>query len=482
MRVLIVDDEQRVCQLISNLVDWEGLGFEVAGVMNDGISAYKFIQENMIDLMITDIRMPGCDGLELIQKSKMLYPDMYIVIISGYSQFDYAQNAIRFGVEDYLLKPIRKKDLMATLKKISEKYKEEKQDLKKWQDIQKRLEENKKKVKRSLLEDILKKPEKFGGFFSLERINTEYYYSFIEECYQTIIIKIMLDKRKEDIYTRRILLQKSMEFLNEVFAEKCNEAVFNIIEGQIYGLFNGTTEQLEELGRKLKKVKLDMIRLQDMFGTVVVYIALGKPFNSIQGIVNGFCEARNAMKNRFYYPENFLLQVEENEKDDVKNYIDNAFKKRFLNYVEIMDIENIDKEIENIRERLKQSRFKDGNIVLEVYREVLTLFYFAVNSYNISIPNQYGELQLHLENCGTLDEVINYLKMYILQSLINWMEEKKYVETRPIRVAKQYISDNYYKALTLEMVSKEIGFNATYFSSVLACIYLALLPLTRKWQ
>ena len=131
---------------------------------------------------------------------------------------------------------------------------------------------------------------------------------------------------------------------------------------------------------------------------------------------------------------------------------------------------------------MKQSRFKDGNIVLEVYREVLTLFYFAVNSYNISIPNQYGELQLHLENCGTLDEVINYLKMYILQSLINWMEEKKYVETRPIRVAKQYISDNYYKALTLEMVSKEIGFNATYFSSVLACIYLALLPLTRKWQ
>ncbi|WP_319796324.1 response regulator, partial [Bilophila wadsworthia] len=83
--------------------------------MNDGISAYKFLQDNTVNVMITDIRMPGCDGMELIQKAKVLYPDMYIVIISGYSKFDYAQNAIRFGVEDYLLKPIRKKDLTATL-------------------------------------------------------------------------------------------------------------------------------------------------------------------------------------------------------------------------------------------------------------------------------------------------------------------------------------------------------------------------------
>ena len=169
LKVLIADDEQKVCQLICNLVDWESLGFEIIGVANDGVSAYKFVKEHAVDLLISDIRMPGCDGLELIQKTKMLYPSIHIVIISGYSQFEYAQSAIRYGVEDYLLKPIRKKDLIATLTKISEKYKEEIKDVEKWQDIQKRLEENEKKVKRSLLEDILKRPEKFGGFFSLEK-------------------------------------------------------------------------------------------------------------------------------------------------------------------------------------------------------------------------------------------------------------------------------------------------------------------------
>ena len=109
LKVLIADDEKKVCQQIVNLVEWKSFGFEIVGVVNDGISAYKFLQDNTVNVMITDIRMPGCDGMELIQKAKVLYPDMYIVIISGYSQFDYAQNAIRFGAEDYLLKPIRKK-------------------------------------------------------------------------------------------------------------------------------------------------------------------------------------------------------------------------------------------------------------------------------------------------------------------------------------------------------------------------------------
>ena len=146
--------------------------------------------------------------------------------------------------------------------------------------------------------------------------------------------------------------------------------------------------------------------------------------------------------------------------------MDNSFKKRFLNYIEILDTDNIEKELDFMRTKLQGSSFKDGSIVPEVYKEILTLFYFGVHSYDISIPDQYGELRNHLELCGTLDEVIDYLKTYILKSLTDWMEEKKYVEARPIRVAKQYISDNYYKALTLEMVSREIGFNATYFSSM----------------
>ncbi len=467
LKVLIADDEKKVCQLIANLIDWESLGFEIVGVVNDGISAYKFIQENTVNLMITDIRMPGCDGMELIQKAKVLYPNLHIVIISGYSQFDYAQNAIRYGVEDYLLKPIRKKDLMATLQKILDRYKEEILDAKKWQDIQKKLEENEEIVKRSLLEDLLKRPEKFGGFFICEKINAEYHYKFAEDCYQTLIVKIFPEKRKEDADTRRILLQKGLELLKESVQNVCNEAVFHIIDGEIYGLFNGTEEELHKVYRRLKKVRLDVVRLQDVFDEIQVYLALGRCINSIRQVLASFEDARAAMQDRFYYADDFLLRREEKkERDDAKYYIDNAFKKRFLNYIEILDIDNIKKELELICKALKKSRLQDGSVVADVYKEILTLFYFGVHSYNISIPDQYAELQSHLEYFGSIDKAIAYLAEYIVNSLMHWIAEKKYVEARPIRIAKRYISDNYYKPLTLEMVSKEIGFNATYFSSM----------------
>lgn len=468
LKVLIADDEKKVCQLIVNLVDWEAFGFEIAGVVNDGISAYKFLQDNTVNVMITDIRMPGCDGLELIQKAKVLYPGMYIVIISGYSQFDYAQNAIRFGVEDYLLKPIRKKDLTATLQKITGKFREEIKDAKKWEDMQKRLEEDEKKVKRSLLEDLLKRPEKFGGFFVIDKINKEYHYEFKELCYQTFVIKVIPGKRKEDADTRRILTQKGLEIVNDALEHMCNETVLNVVDGDIYGMVNGTEEEVQKLYRKLKKVKLDIIRLQDVFEEVQVYIAAGSETETIQKIQLSFEAARRAIEGRYYFGEDFLLRDGETAdcEEEIRKIIDNSFKKRFLNYIEIIDLDSIGQELDGLQKKLEDCPLKDGRLVSEAYKEVLTLFYFGTHNYNIAIPDQYPELLSQLRLFGTIPEVMGHLRQYISDSLMHWIEEKKYVESRPIRLAKQYIGENYFRPLTLEMVSGEIGFNPTYFSSM----------------
>lgn len=467
LKVLIADDEKKVCQLIVNLVEWEKLGFEIVGIVNDGISAYKFIQETPVNVMITDIRMPGCDGMELIQKAKVLYPDLHIVIISGYSQFDYAQNAIRYGVEDYLLKPLRKKDMMATLQKILDKYKEEIRDAEKWEEIQKKLEENEKKVKRSLLGDILKRPEKFGGFFVREKINEEYHYHFREGYFQALIVKILPGKRKGDADTRRVLLEKGIEILKEDLGPVCDEVVFQIIDGEICGLLNSGESQFQGIHRKLKKVRLDITKFQDVFGEIKVYMAIGGKKEHMQKVLESFSEAGEAMQDRFYFGEASLLEKRgEAQPDHADNYITNTFKKRFLNAIEIVDLDNIRKEMEHLETALKDSTRQDGKVIGEIYKGILRLFYFGAHSYNITIPDQYTELLAQLELCGTINEVMTYLKDYMINSLRHWMEEKKYVEARPIRIAKQYIGDHYNQSLTLEMVSGEIGFNATYFSGM----------------
>ena len=111
LKVIIADDEDKVCQLIYGLIDWESLGMEVIGIAHNGLEALEMVKTLEPDLMITDIRMPGYDGLELIERSKEISDTLEFIIISGFRHFEYAQHAIKYGVGDYLLKPIKKEEL-----------------------------------------------------------------------------------------------------------------------------------------------------------------------------------------------------------------------------------------------------------------------------------------------------------------------------------------------------------------------------------
>ncbi|MEG1575342.1 MAG: response regulator, partial [Clostridium sp.] len=117
LKVIVADDEEKICQLIVKLVDWTSLGMEVAAIASNGIEAMEKIISLKPDIVITDIRMPGYDGLELIKRAKSEGINTEFIIISGYRHFEYAQNAIRYGVGDYLLKPIKKDELMDALKR-----------------------------------------------------------------------------------------------------------------------------------------------------------------------------------------------------------------------------------------------------------------------------------------------------------------------------------------------------------------------------
>ena len=118
LKVLIADDEQMICSLISNLMDWEEMGFEIVGMANTGIDAYNIIVNQHPDVVITDIRMPGYDGIELIKKTDSAGISTVFVMISGFRQFEYAQNAMQYGVKYYILKPIDADELKKVLMEI----------------------------------------------------------------------------------------------------------------------------------------------------------------------------------------------------------------------------------------------------------------------------------------------------------------------------------------------------------------------------
>ncbi|WP_339299683.1 response regulator [Paenibacillus sp. FSL K6-2441] len=118
VKMLIVDDEAVICEGLRYTIDWSQLGVEVVGEAYDGFEALRLIEEYGAQLVLSDIRMDGMDGLELAKQVRQRYPEVQIVIISGYEDFEYARQAIRVGVGDYLLKPVDIEELSSVVKKI----------------------------------------------------------------------------------------------------------------------------------------------------------------------------------------------------------------------------------------------------------------------------------------------------------------------------------------------------------------------------
>ena len=124
----MVEDEYAIREGIKKSIRWERDGFELVGEAGDGEVASPKILKTKPDILITDIRMPFMDGLELSRLVKKEMPGIKIVVLSGYDDFNYAREAISIGVEEYILKPVSEESLMEELKKLADSVRAERRD------------------------------------------------------------------------------------------------------------------------------------------------------------------------------------------------------------------------------------------------------------------------------------------------------------------------------------------------------------------
>lgn len=147
VKVFLVEDERVIREGIKRRIDWEECGLCLVGEAGDGEMAYPMIQETRPDILITDIRMPFMDGLELSELVKREQPDIKIIVISGFEEFAYASRALKIGVTDYLMKPVNSQRLRKTLLDAKKKILEE-QEQKRYRDAYEQEQEKRRQAVR----------------------------------------------------------------------------------------------------------------------------------------------------------------------------------------------------------------------------------------------------------------------------------------------------------------------------------------------
>ncbi len=196
LKLMIADDERMIRESISTLIDWKSLGIELIGTCSDGIEAYNMILDETPDIVLTDIRMPGLSGLELVSRISQTDLSTQFIILSGFGEFEYAKQAMKYRVHHYLLKPCNEGQIIESMKDVVKEYYHRRafQDLK---DRQKALTDN---LHYSVLANVINEGiflqesserewDSYSGF--MDFFNTGYemcYLHYLEEEYLTSVL------------------------------------------------------------------------------------------------------------------------------------------------------------------------------------------------------------------------------------------------------------------------------------------------------
>ncbi len=465
LTILIADDEKKVGVLVKELIDWKNLPLKLLGVVQDGQAAYDMILDKKPDIVITDIRMPRISGLELIQKVVSEGERVHFIVISGYRYFEYAQKALKYGVEDYLLKPIDEEELNGILLKVCEKELDRKMEYTRVENMQKSLESSKYVLHRELINSI-----QAGASVPLEKINNDYGVRLENGIFRSIHIKVDRDIQIErNEQQERLIIQKLMEVTKREFK---GEVIDLVISEQNYmGILTLLNYEEQKKGDIQKSLNQLFYNIKDYINDFKNYaVTLGvsvenTDFSSINLLLG---MAREAVNCRIYMGSGKRIEnysEERNRKIRAKD-ISEKHKALLEKAISIMD----GAMAAQYAETCMETAVNDNVMACEFYelaREMAESFCKMMEDFFGENLNEKKEEWLEAANhCGTPVMLENYMKKVFRRCLYIFHEKRQAQEIRPVQETIAYMKKNYGEKILMEDMAERFGFNSNYFSEI----------------
>ena len=458
IKVVLADDEKKVVLLLQKLIDWEKQGFEIVGIANDGIHALELVREKQPQLLITDIRMPGCDGIELIRQARELQPGIHFVVISGYRQFEYAQNALKYGVEDYLLKPLKKDDLNGILLRVREKLGEE-------AELEYQLKKSDDQRQRMLLSLLKSAIDRQQVFLRADQANDEFGFHFAEGSYCSVLIKPDISDVESHSDAFHILIRHALEIVRREIVTISAESAAAVWNEGIAVVLNAAEYQMVEVKQCFTRIRKEIEKQRDLFWDIRIAVFVGSTRPSLEQMTESMREALWLCKDRICRNQTWRFAASEPIDFSQRYRMDSAQKKRFQEVVEYRNADQFEHELTESFHKLLKDRQLNGQMVEDWFHEVVSVCVFGMEENRKEAELTAQKIQEQYWYCTSVQEVFQLL-LRIRKKIEQVNREKASQEARPITEAKKYIQEHFQEPLRLEDVSSIVGFNATYFSTL----------------
>lgn len=464
--IVIIDDDRIVRQGIIKSIDWEKIGCEIVGEASNGKSGLQIIRETHPQVAIIDIKMPVMSGLELTRVLKETALEVEILILTGYSEFDYAREALRLGVKNYLLKPVKEEEIIENILQVQKKIEEE-------QKIRQQMEEKQKIVsgnihmimtyffQQVIAGDILDEAEYFKRAQELG-------IDFKGPEYQVIVIDIddysaiVPSNSNEQL---RKMHERLCSMFDKVFGEKYGTKAFFTHDNYLCGILNLNSfrdeEVIDDCRRLQKKTRV-------LLNTSVT-IAMGDHQESVGGIADSYTKAMTALKMKGYQEREAIIQFSDVEIPGKNINVDLWEEEQILlDSLKSADIEKTKLMVDQIFQKMKEHKASYEQTKNLAVRQVIVAL-LAVENFGVDFQDILGRnasILGELNNCRVINDIRIWMGQF-MEKLINQLKAMNtYSYSNVVTSAIQYVSENYQSEIRVEQIAELVYVTPNYFSRI----------------
>ena len=460
--LLLVDDEEEVIQIIMKKIAWEEIGFSVIGHANNGVKALEMVEEYQPDVMITDIKMPYMDGMELAKQVKAEYPDTKILFFTGFDEFEYAREAIHLEAEEYILKPLNAIELTEIFKRLKTKLDQEISE-----------KRNAKILQEYYLESL---PLLQANFYStliegriqeeeIPKYITDYQISFQGPYYCCLVIHTSSAQNEEGM-SPQLLFASVQKQAEERLAQKWQAKCFSYLGNTVLIAQLRDKKEVSELTDECDR----FCKYASRIIAAVVTVGIGQVCDRVSELSKSYSGAREAVSYRVLYGASRAINMNEiapkegagpDSSSDAE--LSNLFK-----MIRLSSKEDILEAAEQYLHSLSSPEKSMQQHQVAVMELVSALYRFSSN-HGISME----------EFCSDIGKLYSRLMEMEPERLGQWLKnislffQDKIVSARDqstssfIVQAKEYVQNHYDdEDLSLDSVCQELGVSNSYFSTI----------------
>ena len=354
-KVLIVDDERIAREGIKGAITWEDVGATVCGLAKNGLEAFELIRIERPEIVITDVRMPGLNGLELIAKVKEEFPETQFIVLSGYEEFEYAKTAMQYGVKHYLTKPCNEEKIRLVMEDVVTEYRQRQEK----EDYQRKVREDFDRILPQLKGKVLRD---FATDTNYGQEEWEYYRALFGLEFEGTRVRLILFQM-EGIFDFQCLfaLRKMAE---DVLGERTAYLSTTIGENVLVLLGEIGLEAILSLTRKIKH-SFSAYYERDL----TIAISEAGEIGDLQVL---FKEVRDFLKYRFYLGEGSIITKKDVTEDSGPGFVYDFDQIGVL--VKSGDLEGLEREMEECFAKLRATAHDFGRAktyCLELFMAVI---------------------------------------------------------------------------------------------------------------